>query len=134
MLGAIAGDIIGSVYEARPIKTTKFPLFHPRCRFTDDTVLTVALADNLMHGAPFVGLLETVLPSLPARWLRRLFPQVGTVGGHPPIQQLGKRLGDAGQPSWIRLHHFGRRDVTGELIDDQLGSVTRKFTEEFGCT
>lgn len=54
MLGAIAGDIIGPVYEARPIKTTKFPLFHPRCRFTDDTVLTVALADNLMHGAPFV--------------------------------------------------------------------------------
>ena len=29
MLGAIAGDIIGSVYEARPIKTTDFPLFHP---------------------------------------------------------------------------------------------------------
>ena len=51
MLGAIAGDIIGSVYEARPIKTTRFPLFHPLCRFTDDTVLTVALADSLMHGA-----------------------------------------------------------------------------------
>ena len=43
MLGAIAGDIIGSIYEALPIKTTDFPLFHPRCRFTDDTVLTVAL-------------------------------------------------------------------------------------------
>jgi ADP-ribosylglycohydrolase len=58
MLGAIAGDIIGSVYEARPIKTTRFPLFHPLCRFTDDTVLTVALADSLLHGAPFVGLLR----------------------------------------------------------------------------
>jgi ADP-ribosylglycohydrolase len=29
MLGAIAGDIIGSVYEHRNIKKTQFPLFHP---------------------------------------------------------------------------------------------------------
>ncbi|MGD8594501.1 MAG: ADP-ribosylglycohydrolase family protein, partial [Gammaproteobacteria bacterium] len=29
MLGAIAGDIIGSVYEGQPIKTTHFPLFSP---------------------------------------------------------------------------------------------------------
>jgi ADP-ribosylglycohydrolase len=65
MLGAIAGDIIGSVYEARPIKTMKFPLFHPRSRFTDDTVLTVALADSLMHGTPFVGLLKQYYRAYP---------------------------------------------------------------------
>jgi ADP-ribosylglycohydrolase len=40
MIGAIAGDIIGSVYERNPIKTTHFPLFSPNCCFTDDTVLT----------------------------------------------------------------------------------------------
>jgi ADP-ribosylglycohydrolase len=41
MLGAIAGDIIGSVYEGQPIKTPHFyPLFDPRSRPTDDTVLT----------------------------------------------------------------------------------------------
>jgi len=44
MLGAIAGDMIGSPYEADPIKTTEFPLFGPESRFTDDTVLTVATA------------------------------------------------------------------------------------------
>ena len=44
MIGAIAGDIIGSVYEHHPIKTKDFPLFHPRCHFTDDTVLTIAIA------------------------------------------------------------------------------------------
>jgi ADP-ribosylglycohydrolase len=49
MIGAIAGDIIGSVYEARPIKTKDFPLFHPRCRFTDDSVLTVAIAKAILH-------------------------------------------------------------------------------------
>ena len=49
MIGAIAGDIIGSVYERHPIKTKDFPLFHPQCRFTDDSVLTVAVAKAVME-------------------------------------------------------------------------------------
>lgn len=48
MIGAIAGDIIGSVHEYRRIKTKKFPLFHPECTFTDDTVLTVAIARAIL--------------------------------------------------------------------------------------
>ncbi len=51
MIGAIAGDIIGSVYEAHPIQTKAFPLFHPlhpRCRFTDDSVLTAAVAQAIL--------------------------------------------------------------------------------------
>jgi ADP-ribosylglycohydrolase len=48
MIGALAGDIIGSVYEASPIKTKDFPLFHPRCRFTDDSVLTIAVAQAIL--------------------------------------------------------------------------------------
>lgn len=50
MIGAIAGDIIGSAYEAHNYKTTDFPLFAPHCTFTDDTVLTVADADYILHG------------------------------------------------------------------------------------
>ncbi len=53
MIGAIAGDIIGSVYEHYQIKTKNFPLFHPRCCFTDDTVLTVAVADAILTGSPY---------------------------------------------------------------------------------
>jgi len=49
MIGAIAGDIIGSVYEHYPIKTKNFPLFHPQCRFTDDTVLTIAIAKAILN-------------------------------------------------------------------------------------
>lgn len=49
MIGAIAGDIIGSVYERDNIKTKEFPLFSPGCRFTDDTVLTIAVADVLLN-------------------------------------------------------------------------------------
>ena len=49
MLGAIAGDIIGSVYEAYPVKTRTFDLFSRASRFTDDTVLTVAIADAILN-------------------------------------------------------------------------------------
>ncbi len=48
MIGAIAGDIIGSVYEYNQIKTKDFPLFQAGCRFTDDTVLSVAVAQAIL--------------------------------------------------------------------------------------
>jgi len=50
MLGAIIGDIVGSVYEWDNIKTKDFPLFSDKCFFTDDTVMTIAVADALMNG------------------------------------------------------------------------------------
>ena len=48
MLGAIAGDIIGSPYEVHNLKSTRFPLFREESRYTDDTVLTVATADAIL--------------------------------------------------------------------------------------
>ncbi|MEN8262042.1 MAG: ADP-ribosylglycohydrolase family protein [Nitrospirota bacterium] len=50
MIGSIAGDIIGSVYERHPIKTKDFPLFNPHSRFTDDSVLTAAIAHAILNG------------------------------------------------------------------------------------
>ena len=73
MIGAIAGDIIGSVYEHHPIKTKEFSLFHPQCRFTDDTVLTVALADTLLTGTPYVANLKTYHDEYPDRGYGRSF-------------------------------------------------------------
>ena len=49
MLGAIAGDIIGSSYEFAAFKKYQFPLFSEKSRFTDDTVLTVAVADAFLN-------------------------------------------------------------------------------------
>lgn len=46
MYGAILGDIIGSIYEWKPTKQKDFPLFKEGCTFTDDTVLTIAVADG----------------------------------------------------------------------------------------
>lgn len=54
MIGAIIGDIVGSIYEHQPIRTTDFPLWGSGCRFTDDTVLTVAVADALLHERSYV--------------------------------------------------------------------------------
>ncbi|MFP4258064.1 MAG: ADP-ribosylglycohydrolase family protein [Desulfovermiculus sp.] len=53
MLGAISGDIIGSRFEAWPAKSKDFKLFTEQCRFTDDSVLTIALADSLLHNVPY---------------------------------------------------------------------------------
>ena len=53
MIGAIAGDIIGSPYEGGLIKTTDFPLFSPHSCFTDDTVLTVATAKAILEGGSY---------------------------------------------------------------------------------
>ncbi len=56
MLGAITGDIVGSVYEWNNIKSKDFELFSPAAFFTDDTVLTVALAEAIMKNKDY-GLL-----------------------------------------------------------------------------
>jgi ADP-ribosylglycohydrolase len=66
MLGAIAGDIIGSRFEWHNIKTKNFELFSSASRFTDDTVLTVALADSLLSGVPYVEKLKEYYRRYPA--------------------------------------------------------------------
>jgi len=71
MLGAIAGDIIGSVYERENIKTKQFPLFCAESRFTDDTVLTVAIADALLNQKDYTDTLKQY---------HQLFPRAGYGG------------------------------------------------------
>ena len=71
MLGAIVGDVIGSVYERRPVKRMDFPLFGPDSRFTDDTVLTVATMEALLEGGDY--------ESAYRGWARR-YPRAGYGG------------------------------------------------------
>lgn len=82
MIGAMAGDIIGSVYEQAPHKSKEFELFHPACQYTDDTVLTVAVADAAMTGGSYRDTLIIWGRRHPhvgygrgfAKWLRRSEP------------------------------------------------------------
>ncbi|TYO99686.1 ADP-ribosylglycohydrolase [Geothermobacter ehrlichii] len=68
MLGAIAGDIIGSRFEHNPVAADDFALFAADCRFTDDTVLTCATADALLHGRCYADAYR--------QWFRR-YPDAG---------------------------------------------------------
>ena len=80
MYGAILGDVIGSPYEFRNIKTKEFPLFSRSSRFTDDTAMTVAVAEALLdaQGKGREERREAVTRSL-QKWGRR-YPDAGYGG------------------------------------------------------
>jgi ADP-ribosylglycohydrolase len=71
MIGAIIGDIVGSIYEWDNIKTKEFPLFKPNCFFTDDSILTIAVADAIEKG----GTKEDFIKSIKA--YGRKYPNAG---------------------------------------------------------
>jgi len=78
MLGAITGDIVGSIYEHANIRTKDFPLFQDHCAFTDDTVCTVAIADCLLNGSTdFTAYLRKYVQKYPTRGYGRIFQQWG---------------------------------------------------------
>jgi ADP-ribosylglycohydrolase len=82
MLGAIAGDVIGSIREVEGLKTKDFPLFVKRNRFTDDTVLTVAVAEKLLRGGDYVDLFHEYV---------REYPTAGYGGSFVRWAESGKR-------------------------------------------
>ena len=67
MLGAVAGDIIGSVHEFLQEKTMDFPLFVEGSRFTDDSVLTIAVADCLLTGSSYIDKFHEYTRAYPDR-------------------------------------------------------------------
>ena len=82
MYGAIIGDIVGSKYEGRPIKTKDFPFISRGCTFTDDTVLTIAVARALLKA----GLDD--FDSQNTEYFKAVLVQ--------EMQQLGRRFFNAG--------------------------------------
>ena len=114
MLGAIAGDIIGSVYEWNNIKTTDFPLFSPNCFFTDDTVLTVALAESIMTGIDYAELMKNYY---------RRYPDAGYGGS---FHKWARSSHNAPYNSWgngaaMRISPVG---FAFESLDDVLHKAT----------
>lgn len=71
MLGAIAGDIIGSVHEYSGTKIKDFPLFSDKSGFTDDSVLTLAIADAILKERPYID---------SVREIGRMYPDCGYGG------------------------------------------------------
>ena len=72
MLGALIGDIVGSIHEGAASRGRHFTLFTPRSCFTDDTVLSLAIAHALRTGKPYDAALR--------HWARR-YPAAGYGAG-----------------------------------------------------
>lgn len=125
MLGSIAGDIIGSYYEAFPIKEQEFPLFHEDCRFTDDTVLTVAVADWILNGGSLIDLFHDYFDR---------YPQAGY--GMSFVRWAGRRqrepYGSWGNGSAMRVSPVGFAFDSLEVVLDkarETAEVTHNHPE-----
>jgi ADP-ribosylglycohydrolase len=75
MLGAIAGDIIGVPWESMGEKNYNFPLFTEYSRFSDDTVMTVAVAHALLEGREYAGAMREIGQRYPSVGYGRSFEQ-----------------------------------------------------------
>lgn len=115
MLGAIAGDMIGSVYERAGLKTTEFPLFSPRSRFTDDTVLTVATAHALLTGQSYAEAYHG---------FGRRYPHAGYGGSFRSwLRDDARRpYGSWGNGAAMRVSPIG---LAAESADDALAEAER---------
>ncbi len=120
MIGAIAGDIIGSVYERNGIKSKDFPLLNQRCRFTDDTVMTVAIAKAILEGKEYSAVVKEV---------GRRYPHCGYGGTF--IQWLFSEdsgpYNSWGNGSAMRVSPAGFAFSTGERVLEEARK-TAEFT------
>ena len=89
MIGAIIGDIVGSKYEFNNIKTKEFPLFSEGCSFTDDTVLTIAVADWLLDGGDLAERLVAYGRAHPHQAYGGMFGRWLRGGSHEPYNSWG---------------------------------------------
>lgn len=125
MLGAIAGDVIGSVYENLRTKRKDFPLFTPLSTYTDDTVLTVAVADALMAGKPFGPTIRAYALRRPLRGYGPKFYRWMLSGGTRPYNSLGN--GSAMRVSAVAYVAGSREDLL--QLADRSAACTHDHPE-----
>jgi ADP-ribosylglycohydrolase len=89
MIGAIAGDIIGSAYEGTGSKGKDFPLFDARSTFTDDTVLTVAVAQALLDRTDYVDVFHDFYRRYPRAGYGASFAQWAAARSRTPYHSWG---------------------------------------------
>jgi len=89
MIGAIAGDIIGSIYEWNNIKTKDFNLFSADCFFTDDSILTIALAEAILNDADYAQLLRQYYQRYPDAGYGGMYRRWAASDGSEPYNSWG---------------------------------------------
>ena len=115
MIGAIAGDIIGSAYEFGRTKSKVFPLFGPGNGFTDDTVMTVAIAQAILTDGDY---------RRAALDFGRRYPNAGYGGSfaHWLIAKDPKPYGSYGNGSAMRVSPVG---FAFDTVEDVLREAAR---------
>lgn len=105
MLGAIAGDMIGSTFEAFNHKSKDFTLFRWGSRFTDDTVLTVAVADALLHRRDYGECYRQYFRRYPLAGFGKSFTLWAAVPGSRPYNSWGNGAAMRVSPvGWVHNH------------------------------
>jgi ADP-ribosylglycohydrolase len=125
MLGAIAGDVIGSVHESAGTKTKQFPLFDNDSQFTDDTVLTVAVAERLLHGGEYVDLFHNYFARYPQAGFGQSF-------AHWAAERRREPYGSWGNGSAMRVSPIAYAfETLVEVLDEarQSAAVTHDHEE-----
>lgn len=89
MIGAIAGDVIGSIYEFREWKSKDFPLLGDLCSFTDDTVLTGAIALAVLEGLPYRNVVRDLGKKYPHCGYGGMFKEWLFFGDREPYYSFG---------------------------------------------
>lgn len=108
MIGAIIGDIVGSRFEWNNIKTKDFELFTAGCFFTDDSVMTIAVADALVRANGNIDVLsEYAVESM--QLIGRPFPDCGYGGSfyHWMYSDNPKPYGSYGNGAAMRVSACG---------------------------
>ncbi|MCL2336184.1 MAG: ADP-ribosylglycohydrolase family protein [Firmicutes bacterium] len=130
MLGAIIGDIVGSVYEWHNIKTKDFPFFQDQCFFTDDTVMTVAVAEAIMNGGQPDDYIDAM------KKYGRLYPDAG-YGGRFVLWLFGedrKPYHSWGNGAAMRVAPCGWLIPLTQPIDDGFAAVDRLAAQSAAVT
>ena len=126
MIGAIIGDIAGSRFEWDNIKTKDFALFTPDCSFTDDSVMTLAVAQAIMNCCGDLNALEREAAAC-MRALGKRYPLAG-YGGRFTMWLLSnnpKPYNSFGNGSAMRVSPCGFAARTMEEAIALADAVTR---------
>ena len=126
MLGAIIGDIVGSIYEWKPIKTKEFEFLNPRCFFTDDSVCTVAVADILLHDLPPAETMQKWCRQYPRKSYGGMFREWIHAEPSEPYNSYGNGAAMRVSPAAF----LNRDNLTSALsAADKVTAITHNHTE-----
>ncbi|MEF8824619.1 MAG: ADP-ribosylglycohydrolase family protein [Desulfohalobiaceae bacterium] len=125
MLGAIAGDLVGSRFEARPTKNRDFELVTAQCRITDDSVLSLAVAQSLMDDIPYADNLKAFFRRYPQAGYGGNFMLWAASGESEPYYSFGN--GSAMRVSTVGWYLNTEEDVLREA--EQSAAVTHNHPE-----